>query len=123
MKDWKPISINELNEEILKTRSELSEEILNFWNAIRIKPQKWKEPEFGIQGGGFWVIAICGKKVVWYNDIEDGFNISSYNDYGEILEYRCNQDEFNWAIIKIFDFVKTGGSLRDQRSPPQPLND
>lgn len=47
------------------------------WEAIKVTPVKWHEPTYGIDGGGFWVVAIYGSTVVWYNDIEEGFNASS----------------------------------------------
>lgn len=28
---------------------------------------------YGDEGNGFWVVAIYGKNIIWYNDIEDGY--------------------------------------------------
>ena len=25
--------------------------------------------------GGFWVVAIVGRNVIWYNDVEEGFDL------------------------------------------------
>ncbi len=121
MKKWTPISEIELLEEILNKETELSGELWNFWELIRIEPQKWHEPEFGNEGNGFWVVAICGRKVIWYNDIEEGFNISNYNKFGEIEGYYCNQDEISWAVIRLYDLIKFGGEIIGQAGPPQPL--
>lgn len=85
-------------------------EVLNFWERIKIAPVKWIETDFGKEGNGFWVVAICGKRVIWYNDIEEGFNISHYDVQGEIGEYHCEQDELSWAVLKLFDIVKFGAS-------------
>jgi len=121
MQEWKPIELNELYDEILKTESDLNGELRNFWELIKIDPEKWSEPQYGDLGGGFWVVAICGKKVIWYNDIEDGFNLSDYKEYGKIIGYYCNQDELNCSVTRLFDVIKFGGDMIGNAGPPQPL--
>ena len=102
-KKWTPISLFELNELIESGVSRMSVEENEFWNKIFIKPAKWKEFKFGDEGNGFWVVAIKDSEVIWYNDIEEGFNISTYTKYGEIEEYYAEQDELQWTIKKIKD--------------------
>lgn len=121
MTAWKPISLSELNEQIQKTEGELSGELWNFWQLIKTDPTKWAEKAYGDEGGGFWVVAICGTKVIWYNDIEEGFNISDYKTFGQIEEYYCNQDELSWTVIRLFDLVKFGGEVIGQLGPPENL--
>jgi hypothetical protein len=103
---WTPISLNELEEWILRGELRLSAEMLNFWNLIKIKPIKWQEPEYGNGLDGFWVVAIFGNNVIFYNDIEDGFNISQYKNFGQISEYACEQDELDWVVLRLFNRIK-----------------
>ena len=103
---WTPITIENLKNLILKGELELNDNQLNFWDLIKIKPEKWKEKEYGTEGGGFWVVAIFGREIIYYNDIEEGFNISTYKKYGEIDEYWCNQSDLNWTIIGLMDRIK-----------------
>ena len=119
MEEWKPISLNELYDQIFKSEVDLNGELWNFWQLIKINPAKWSEKEYGDEGGGFWVVAICGTKVIWYNDIEEGFNISDYTTYGQIESYYCNQDELSWAVTRLFDLIKFGGEKIEQAGPPQ----
>jgi hypothetical protein len=121
MIEWKPISLHELYNEIQKTETDLNGELWNFWELIKIYPVKWDENKYGSEGGGFWVVAICGTKIIWYNDIEDGFNISNYKKMGEIDGYYCNQDELSWTVTRLFDLVKFGGDIIGQAGPPQNL--
>ncbi len=100
---WSPITIEELSIEINKALPKLNAETLLFWDNIRIVPQKWQEKEYGNEGGGFWVVAIFGKSVIWYNDIEEGFNVSVYSNYGEIEEFGAEQDELDWCLNKIIN--------------------
>ncbi|GAA3624273.1 hypothetical protein [Flavivirga jejuensis] len=100
-KEWTPISLSELNKLIELGVSRMSVKENQLWNKILIEPVKWKEIEYGEEGNGFWVVAISGNKVIWYNDIEEGFNISTYFKYGEIDGYNTEQDELQWIIKKI----------------------
>ena len=111
MKEWEPISLSELFDEIQKTEKDLDGELKNFWDLIKIDPIKWEEKEYGEMGGGFWVVAICENKVMWYNDIEEGFNISDYKTFGKIKYYSCNQDDLIWSLTKLFDLLKFGREI------------
>jgi len=63
---WQPITVSELHAEIQKTEHELTNELMRFWELIKITPEKWQEKSYGDEGGGFWVVAIFGKLVIWY---------------------------------------------------------
>lgn len=79
----------------------MSENQKQFWTSISIVPSKWEEREFGEDGNGFWVVGIYEDRIVWYNDIEEGFNISDFSQPGIINEYGAEQDELQTAIEKI----------------------
>ncbi|MFP5304141.1 hypothetical protein R2R70_23455, partial [Cobetia sp. SIMBA_158] len=68
--------------------------------------EKWIEEEYGKEGDGFWVVGLIGRKVIYYNDIEEGFNISDYTTFGTIDEYICNQDDLRIAILNIYELLK-----------------
>ena len=121
MKEWEPISLSELFDEIQKTEKDLDGELKNFWDLIKIDPIKWEEKEYGEMGGGFWVVAICGNKVIWFNDIEEGFNISNYKIFGEIDGYWCNQDDLIWSLTKLFDLLKFGREIVGIRGPAESM--
>lgn len=106
MSKWTPISLTELQEWISRGESKLEGEPLNFWNLIKIAPQKWQEKEYGNEGGGFWVVAIFGNAVIYYNDIEEGFNVSSYETYGHISEYWYEQAELDWVVLWLYKRIK-----------------
>jgi hypothetical protein len=101
MEIWTPIELKELEVLITEGISKMSDNQKIIWDLISIKPEKWAENEYGQEGNGFWTVAIAGKKVIWYNDIEEGFNISTYYQYGKIDSYGAEQDELQWTIGKI----------------------
>ena len=75
---------------------------LKFWDYIKIAPEKWEEKTMGKEGGGFWVVAILGKSVIYYNDIEGGYNRSTFTNYGAIDKYECGQLELHEMIESLF---------------------
>ena len=118
---WTPITAIELLAEIQKTETDLKGELWEFWQLIKIEPEKWIEPKYGELGGGFWVVAIYRNQVIWYNDIEEGFNVSTYKKYGHINGYYCNQDGLSYAVIRVFNSIKSGGKVTMHRAPPTKL--
>lgn len=79
---------------------------LKFWEYIKITPEKWVEKTMGEEGGGFWAVAILGKSVIYYNDIEEGYNLSSFTKYGEIDDYHCSQLELHEMIESLFKEIE-----------------
>lgn len=103
---WQPIAETELRDLIIAAEQRMAPQIFRLWKAIAISPVKWSEKQFGEGGDGFWAVAIIGGKVIWYNDIEDGFNLSSYCVMGKIADYACSQDGLEQAVqhvLNMFD--------------------
>jgi len=106
--EWKPITYETLIKHIELLEYLFSEEQKSFWNFIKIKPEKWTEATMGKEGNGFWAVALFGHRVLYYNDIEEGFNISTYRKYGVIDEYYAGQGELDKLIGGLFDEIKRG---------------
>ena len=117
---WKPIPLEKLYDRMNRGDAAMDHPMRRLWNAIRVEPQKWQLHPWGDQGGGFWVVGVIGRYAVWFNDIEDGFNISLYDVAGTLLEYCCNQDELNHALQSVRWYIDDG-SIGGRFGPPQPL--
>lgn len=118
---WQAITDTELLDEINGAVNRMTAQQLRLWNAIRINPEKWSQNPYGTQGGGFWAVALLGQTVVWYNDVEEGFNTSRYVHYGAIDEYWCNQDELEWTIQHLLDGVEFDQNEKSNLRPPEVL--
>ncbi len=118
--DWKPLSEVSLWDMLNEAEKRMSLQQARLWEAIRISPQKWSEKSYGELGNGFWVVAVVGSTVVWYNDIEEGFNRSHYNSFGTIDEYWCNQDELELTLQFILNAIETGQDSAPRLGPPIP---
>ncbi|MGO9641656.1 MAG: hypothetical protein ACLP1Y_10165 [Candidatus Acidiferrales bacterium] len=63
------------------------------------------------------VVARKGERVIYWEDIEEGFNESAVAPDGQILEHCCNQDELAWALNSWID-----GREKPQRfGPARPM--
>lgn len=102
---WAPIPKTDLENLILSGFLDMNDQERNFWDMVKIEPEKWIEDSHGSNGGGFWVVAIFGREVIWYNDIEDGFNVSKYDEIGIIKNYQSNQSELNHSIKYLMDRI------------------
>src|SRR5690349_1101110 len=54
------------------------------------------------------VVARNGAGVIYWEGVEDGFNLSPVGDDGMILEHWCNQDELGLALNAWIDGRRCG---------------
>ena len=111
MVEWEPIAETALSARITQGEARMSRGELRLWEAIRIPPQKWRQTPYGEQGNGFWVVGIIGSTVIWYNDIEEGFNRSRFSAFGTIDDYWCNQDELELTIQYLTNALSQGHDI------------
>jgi hypothetical protein len=117
MMAWSPLSRDELQSILRRELAECSDEQRVYFDGVAFEPAKWSQSPYGDEGGGFWAVAADDNRVLWFNDIEDGFNVSTYTDWGTIPvnQYWCNQDELKAALPALMGhhIWKTG--------PPRPI--
>lgn len=99
---WESISREEIEALIAKELAHCTSGQQQLFNSIRVELTKWQLEPWGNEGGGFWVVAKTPSVVLWFNDIEDGFNSSTYVTDGVIGEYWCNPDELRHALQGLF---------------------
>lgn len=105
---WSPVTEEQILDSINKAYDHMSIAQRKLWEVIKVIPQKWQQKPYGDKGEGFWVIAIFGNSVIWFNDIEDGYNTSTYSTFGTIDKYCCNQDELEWQIQNVINRIQDG---------------
>ena len=108
---WEPLSDEALASLIEAAEAGMDPALERFWRRIKVRPEKWQLPPWGDLGGGFWVVAVLGQECLWYNDIEDGFNVSRFEVFGRIPDYWCNQAELLACVRGYFDeFMRECGT-------------
>ena len=100
---WERISEVALREMLDSAHTRMSIRQARLWDAIRIQPEKWAQDPWGVEGGGFWVVAIIGN------------------------EYWCNQDDLEHVVYRILSLVGeqasgTASVWELRRGPPEPMN-
>jgi hypothetical protein len=118
--DWTPLGEAELTTLIVDAVAVMEPPARSLSDVIRVRPVKWLLHPRGDEGGRFWVVGIIGKQVVWYNDVEDGFNVSRYDAPGEIAEYWCNRDALNHVTHALLHQIETGQAPW-KVGPPEPI--
>lgn len=119
---WQPASIEDIDRFLIRSIEVMGPEQRRLFDLARIPPQKWALPPWGDEGGGFWVVATIGHWALWYNDIEEGFNLSTFSSRGLLDEYTCDHLElFHW-MNRLASFVAGGTDFPGVRlGTPQPL--
>ncbi len=98
--NWTPISLKELNNIIETSVAVMDTEVLYFWNSIKIVPEKRQVPSYSNEDY-FWIVGKIKNYMIYYNDIEEGFNISLENNLSYIEVTSAEQDELHFALIKL----------------------
>jgi hypothetical protein len=88
---WESLSREELEALLTEGLEQADDVVREAWDAMRIEPEKWQRSPWGDAGGGFWVVAERDGLVVWFNDIEDDFNVSTFTCRGVIDPYTSSQ--------------------------------
>lgn len=100
---WSPISRDAVAVEIQAGVARLTADQREAWLRVRQPLEKWRLSPEGDDGGGFWVAGLDGDRVIWFNDIESGFEVSPFAERGVIGEYRCDQFELPHVIQQLIE--------------------
>ena len=106
---------------IANALAEYDDAVRSEWERIRIEPEQWRCSPWGDETGGFWAVAIDDGRVLWFNDIEEGFNWSRYSTRGTIDEYVCDQTELVTILERIAqqNSERTRARLREGDVPTE----
>jgi hypothetical protein len=119
--NWQPLTEAELWDRINDACDRMSPEQRKIWEIIKIPPAKWSQEPYGNEGNGFWIVALIGSSVIWYNDIEEGFDRSLYSEHGRIAEYWCNRDRLERAVQHVMNLIRDGHYSAGRAGPPKPV--
>ena len=99
--DWNPITRKELVTLLASEEAKLDEVSASLFKQIRVTP--YVVPiHRGSKIESVFVVAKQGKNILFYEDVEEGFEWSSLNSSGQIESYFCNQWELSLALKQVF---------------------
>lgn len=99
--EWHPATVDEVKKIVRDDLAECDEEQL-------LAFKKYAEPyvapilRYG-QMDCAVVVAQRGNEVIYWEDVEEGFNLSPISPDGRIIEHWCNQDELRFALNSWID--------------------
>jgi len=118
MDEWRPATIEQVNEIVTRDLTACDAEQRAVFNQYRVEPFSAPIVRYG-QRESVVVVARNGEQVIYYEDVEDGFNVSPISPDGRVLEPWCNQDELGFALNAWID----GRGLSGRLSPSVPVNE
>ena len=118
MNTWRPIRIDELESLVETELGECSNELRKVFNQYRVPFHHAPLERYGLMEQVF-IVAKRDDEVMYYEDVEEGFNFSPINSDGRILEHWCNQYELRDALIRWLS--PSGADTRPRLAPTVPM--
>ena len=97
MDDWRPATIDTVNEIVASDLKACDAEQLAAFTKYRVEPFSAPLMRYG-KMESVVVVARNGDPVIYWEDVEDGFNVSPIGPDGTILEHWCNDDELRFEL-------------------------
>ncbi len=108
--EWKPAGVEEVKNIVTADLADCDEEQLAMFRRYAVEPHVTPILRYG-EMETVVVVARKGEEVIYWEDIEEGFNVSPIAKDGRILEHWCNQDELRHALNSWIDGRKRSTKL------------
>jgi len=97
MEEWQPATVREVKDIVERDLRTCDAEQAATFKKYAVEPYlapiiRYGKPESVV------VVARKEDEVIYWEDVEDGFNVSPVDSNGRILEHWCNQDELAFAV-------------------------
>ena len=110
--EWHSATLEEVKQIVRDDLAECDEEQLVAFERFAVEPYVAPILRYGEMENAV-VVARRGDEVIYWEDVEEGFNLSPLAPDGQILEHWCNQDELRFALN-----AWIGGRTRPARLGP-----
>lgn len=117
MGEWRPIEREELEQIIREDLAACTPEQQAVFERYRVPLRKAPIERYGKLEYVF-IVAQRGNEVMYFEDIDEGFNFSPIDAEGKILQHWCNQDELTHAL-----WHWMGRPQEDRLGPAEPVPD
>lgn len=95
--NWRPATIDEVERVVQADLSECSPEQIATFRQYSIRPCSAPIVRNG-ELESVVVVARKSDRVIYWEDVEEGFNVSPIAPDGRILKHLCNQDDLGFAL-------------------------
>jgi hypothetical protein len=97
MDEWQPATVEYVKQLVENDLQHCDETQLALFKKVAVEPYRAPLTRYGTINTVV-VVARNGNEVIYYEDEEEGFNVSPISPDGTILEHWCNQDELKFAL-------------------------
>jgi hypothetical protein len=122
MENWRPATIEEVRKIVARDLHACDAEQLAAFHKYCVTPFLAPLVRYG-KMEHVVVVARNGDEVIYYENVEDGFNVSPISPDGQILEHWCNDDELRFALNAWINgralYAKIGPAERIERKNVQ----
>jgi hypothetical protein len=118
MDEWQPATVDEVNQIVARDLKTCDAAQLAAFKTYQVEAFSAPIMRYGKMESVI-VVARNGDQVIYYEDVEDGFNVSAMGSDGMVLEHWCNDDELRFALNAWID----GRGLHGRLGPAVPLNE
>jgi hypothetical protein len=95
--EWKPASVGDVKEIVRGELGQCDEQQLATFQQHSVEPYRATILRYG-KSESVVVVARRGDEVIYWEDVEEGFNVSPISKDGHILVHLCNQDQLRHAL-------------------------
>jgi hypothetical protein len=115
---WKPASLDDVRNILKADLGKCTPQQAVIFGQYSVEPHFSPIVRYG-EAGYVVVVAQKSDEVIYWEDVEEGFNISPLRPDGGVLEHWCNQDDLGIALDRLIQSRerRTGNS-----GPAQPLS-
>jgi hypothetical protein len=97
MKEWQAATVEEVRNIVNRDLAGCDAEQIATFKKYTVGPYLASIVRYG-RKESVVVVARKGREVIYWEDVEEGFNVSPTDAEGQILEHWCNQDELAFAL-------------------------
>jgi hypothetical protein len=97
---WNPATIDEVKDILRSELKKCSAEQVAVFQQYSVEPFLASIVRYGRQESVV-VVARKSNEVIYWEDVEEGFNNSALGPTGRVLEHWCNQDDLGVALSRL----------------------
>lgn len=116
--EWKPATIDEVKDILKADLKKCNPQQIAIFRQYSVEPYLAPIVRYG-KAENVVVVAQKSDEVIYWEDVEEGFNISPAGPRGRVLEHWCNQDDLGVALNR---FIQSRERRTGNFGPAKPLN-
>ncbi len=103
--EWRPATIEDVRQIVLDDLANCNKRQTSVFETYRVEPHLAPIVRSG-NVEHVVVVAQRGNQVIYWDDVEEGFDVSPVGDDGKIREHDCSQNDLRLALNSWIDIQR-----------------